>query len=273
MFLISCSVSCIAGGPSGALCVYVNSAGAVVCTNYGTSSVGDEALCRAAAQASNPACGLNMGAINVAAGSCASSIFISPAVCLSNTSPYAPIGGATSATCAGLGGHWCLSSYYGFFVGNSACQTSICSAANTTLPVELINFQGRTEGSENHITWATASEHNNDYFILEHSTDGENWSMLASIDGAGNSTEIKNYEVIMVNPELVLNYYRLFQIDFDGAITSYNPIAIDNRTEKRSLIKVINILGQAVDENYRGIVLYYYSDGTHEKTFQNLMLE
>lgn len=251
----------------GALCLYVNGAGTVVCSVYSNSGLGAEIDCRAEAQASNPACGLNLGTIDADAGSCASAIFGSPAVCLNDVSPYG-VTGANQATCLTNGDRWCPSSYYGFFAGNSGCQDAICAVANTTLPVELINFQGHEEGSANIITWTTASEQNNDYFILENSVDGETWSSIAVIKGAGNSTERQNYEVIQMSPEKVLNYFRLHQKDIDGAITSYNPISIDNRDVKRVVVKVINLLGQEVDEQYKGLVVIYFDDGSHEKRMQ-----
>lgn len=263
---ISCllSTSSFAGG---ALCLYVNGDGVVVCTIYNNSGVGSESSCSAEARASNPACGINMGAINTAAGSCASNIFISPNRCLDNVAPHNITGSATQATCEAAGDRWCPSSYYGFFVGNSACQTAICDAANVSLPIELIDFKGYIEGSDNIITWNTASEHNSAYFILEHSTDGKNWNQIALIPSSGNSTEIKGYKAIHISPDISVNYYRLFQIDFDGTATSYNPISIDNRTEFKSVLKVTNLLGQEIDINTKGFILITYTNGETEKKY------
>ncbi|HRF42490.1 MAG TPA: hypothetical protein PK198_27055, partial [Saprospiraceae bacterium] len=37
------------------------------------------------------------------------------------------------------------------------------------LPVELVDFHGKAEEKGTRLWWETASEHNNDYFAVEHS--------------------------------------------------------------------------------------------------------
>jgi hypothetical protein len=90
------------------------------------------------------------------------------------------------------------------------------------LPVALVQFTGTSENGNAILNWSTASEINNDYFIVEKSPDGVMFSAIAKIDGAGNSNNILSYEYIDKDPS-DLNYYRLKQYDFDGA-TSYSDI-------------------------------------------------
>jgi hypothetical protein len=85
------------------------------------------------------------------------------------------------------------------------------------LPVELIILEGKAVANSVLLTWITASERNNDYFTLEKSVDGKNWSELTTIDGAGNSSSKNYYEFLdgnVVDDNLV--YYRLKQTDFNG---------------------------------------------------------
>jgi len=84
------------------------------------------------------------------------------------------------------------------------------------LPIELLSFTARTASSTIILDWQTASEINNKGFELQRSIDGENWSNIAFINGAGNSNEILKYAFVDNKPNMV-NYYRLKQIDFDGA--------------------------------------------------------
>ena len=58
------------------------------------------------------------------------------------------------------------------------------------LPVELVGLTGYNEGKSNVITWTTVSENNNDYFILERSVNGVDFSELVQLDGAGNSEDV-----------------------------------------------------------------------------------
>jgi hypothetical protein len=257
------------GIAGGAVCIYVNGAGEVVCTPYSSSGLPEEAACASEARASNPDCGLDMFALNSGAGGCATGqIFISATTCLSSTPPHNIISGQTQASCEAAGNRWCPSSYYGFFKGDADCRAALCGAANTILPIDLIGFHGFSEGVNNHITWITASEMNNDYYVLEHSTDGFNWTSLGSILGSGNSSEIKGYRFIHMMPERLMNYYRLYQVDYDGASARYGPILVDNTDKKRTLLYMTNIMGQEVTENCTGIVIYYYDDGTTEKIYR-----
>lgn len=103
--------------------------------------------------------------------------------------------------------------------------TSPYSGANT-LPVELVTFSGQQAGDYILLIWTTASEKNNDYFTLEKSIDGKNYSALGKVDGAGNSNSTKNYHFLDVNPAKGSNYYRLIQTDFNGEHETFNCVQI-----------------------------------------------
>ena len=77
------------------------------------------------------------------------------------------------------------------------------------------------------LTWVTASEINNDYFVIERSTDANDWSPLDSVDGAGNSNAVLTYHYPDNNPYSGTSYYRLKQRDFDGT-TEYSNIEVVN---------------------------------------------
>ena len=87
---------------------------------------------------------------------------------------------------------------------------------NTPLPVELISFSAHLQKNYIYVGWQTASEINNEKFILEKSSDGENWFTIAEVNGAGNSHSILNYSYIDDGEILAVQYYRLTQVDFDG---------------------------------------------------------
>ncbi|MCF0207112.1 MAG: hypothetical protein HUK15_06775, partial [Bacteroidales bacterium] len=61
------------------------------------------------------------------------------------------------------------------------------------LPIELTSFTASCDNSSAEIEWTTATEKNNDYFILERSADAENFVEVARINGAGNSLAENNY--------------------------------------------------------------------------------
>lgn len=91
---------------------------------------------------------------------------------------------------------------------------------NNPLPVSLLTFNAALNKKEEAvIDWATATEINNDYFTVEKSRDGINFEGFASVDGAGNSTNVLFYETLDKHPYEGTTYYRLKQTDFDGQFT------------------------------------------------------
>jgi autotransporter-associated beta strand protein len=84
------------------------------------------------------------------------------------------------------------------------------------LPIDLIQFAAKQEGSKVRIDWTTASEENNDYFTLERSKDGVEFQELFRKEGAGVSTTFLYYFGYDNAPRVGVNYYRLKQTDFDG---------------------------------------------------------
>ncbi len=137
-----------------------------------------------------------------------------------------------------------------------------------SLPVELTFFAGECIEGVNILKWQTASEHNSDYFLLQRSTSGEfdENSVIDIIESAGNSNQIINYSFVDKTFSKAINYYKLIQVDFDGAFKEYDPIAIDNTNKQRKVLQTINMMGQQVfDTNTHGMYIEIYDDGTSNK--------
>lgn len=91
------------------------------------------------------------------------------------------------------------------------------------LPVTFKTVFVKTNGGFNDVTWQTATETNNAYFNIERSTDSRRWQTLGRVAGAGTTQETQNYTYTDKAPALGTNYYRIQQVDYDGA-SSYSPI-------------------------------------------------
>jgi hypothetical protein len=116
----------------------------------------------------------------------------------------------------------------------------------TTLPVNLLDFNlTKIQKRSIQLNWKTYSENNSKYFIVEKSSDGNNWQQLSKINAAGNSTTTNSYSTMDNNPFNGINYYRLKQIDVDGRFT-YSRIltAITDDTKQIELYPnpVVNFL-------------------------------
>ncbi|WP_367388447.1 T9SS type A sorting domain-containing protein [Lewinella sp. LCG006] len=94
----------------------------------------------------------------------------------------------------------------------------------TILPVEFTSFTAQIERESVLLQWQTAKEENNDYFQIEHSTDGRDFSILGRMEGSGTTNDFSNYSFLHEKPASGINYYRLRQIDYDGAF-EYSQIA------------------------------------------------
>ena len=102
----------------------------------------------------------------------------------------------------------------------------------TPLAVNLSDFSAECNGKTAHIRWVTLSEQNNDYFVLESSRDGESWHVVETVSGTGALNSHSSYEI--TDPVSISGYYRLKQVDFDGAIETFGPIAVncENKTNE-----------------------------------------
>lgn len=112
----------------------------------------------------------------------------------------------TAGTCDDSGGGFCV---------------------DPALPVELLlPLTGAQGNGFVSLEWSTATEENNDFFTIEKSIDGVEYFELATVDGAGNSLKVVEYQFTDYNPTYGLAYYRLRQTDFDGAYEVFSPISV-----------------------------------------------
>jgi hypothetical protein len=101
--------------------------------------------------------------------------------------------------------------------------TAWCS----TLPVSLLYFQGLPDANKLLLRWATASEENNDYFIIERSRDGIEYTQFQIVSGNGTQSSVSYYSTEDMVPFSGTSYYRLTQVDFDGVRETFDPIKVD----------------------------------------------
>jgi len=110
---------------------------------------------------------------------------------------------------------------------NATAEIPYPSPAQTcplaAMPVELASFVATKENKAASLTWKTLSELNNDYFIVEHSRDGQNFRAIGEVKGAGTTQRAQDYNFNHETPSKGTNYYRLQQVDFSRA-TSYSQV-------------------------------------------------
>jgi hypothetical protein len=99
-------------------------------------------------------------------------------------------------------------------------------SGTTILDVSYTEISVSHKNGKTTVRWSTASETNNDYFIVEESTNGVDFYEVGRVKGAGNSHNLKHYKFeLRRNPDET-HYYRLTQVDFDGSksISAVYPV-------------------------------------------------
>ena len=96
----------------------------------------------------------------------------------------------------------------------SPTPTPVCDPI--ILPTEIVSFDANLENEVVKTTWTTATEINNDYYVVQRSKDAINFEQIGTVQGAGNSSIILNYTFYDEHPYKGISYYRLKQVDFNG---------------------------------------------------------
>ncbi len=101
--------------------------------------------------------------------------------------------------------------------------------ADSALPVSLLSFMGMsTDKGDVRLLWETSFEEDNEGFHVERSSNGEDWSRIGYVDGAGNSESGNNYQFDDITPFNGQNFYRLLQEDFDGDFSYSSVVVVDH---------------------------------------------
>jgi hypothetical protein len=146
---------------------------------------------------------------------------------------------------------------------------------SSPLPIELLDFEVKQVDENVQVTWTTASEINNDYFIVERSENGVDFEPIHFQNGAGNSNQVLNYEFIDQQALSGVSYYRLKQVDYNGDFT-YSEIkqvefiqelelkvfpnpsngVVNIEVQQHGLLSLYSVSGQLVMqvENYESVL-------------------
>ena len=92
------------------------------------------------------------------------------------------------------------------------------------VPVVWKSFTAVKQNNKALLTWVTAQEVNNAYYEIERSTDGTSFIALQKVNATSGNTQ-QTYTAIDEQPAKGINYYRIKQVDKDGAY-SYSEIRV-----------------------------------------------
>ena len=120
------------------------------------------------------------------------------------------------------------SGFYVAYTDNTLNQTSlrVGTVGDAVLPVGLATFEGEQVEESVELSWQTVIEQNNEGFeVQRRGNDGE-WTTLDFVEGHGTMMEPIRYTYTDAEPLPGINYYRLRQVDNDGASDYSETIAV-----------------------------------------------
>jgi hypothetical protein len=123
------------------------------------------------------------------------------------------------------------------------CTGVVVSAANffpdwtlastlIVLPIDLLSFTADCESYNTTLRWSTAREENAASYIIEKSKDGIHFAFLKEISAVGNSIVKTNYAYVDVQRNEDIAYYRLTQIDKNGAKKTFEKLAVSTCSDE-----------------------------------------
>jgi Secretion system C-terminal sorting domain len=119
--------------------------------------------------------------------------------------------------------------YHGANSGAIAIDNVVVSALPLTLPVTLTSFTANKAEAANQLTWATASEQNASHYTVERSLDAKNFAPIGKVSAQGKAATYNFTD----DAPLSISYYRLRQVDVDGAETFSKIVSVSQDTKGR----------------------------------------
>ncbi|MDG1331132.1 MAG: T9SS type A sorting domain-containing protein [Crocinitomicaceae bacterium] len=156
--------------------------------------------------------------------------------------------------------------YIDNFAYNGQIVEPVTFCSSGILPIELVDFYVyKLDQTRAEIKWSTVSEYNNDYFTVMRSLDGHLWEDVASVKGAGNSTEQLDYSIVDNISHYGVVYYRLKQTDFDGKFELFDVRAINFDGASKGLVLYPNPANSTLelysDQDMNGSIEVYNALG------------
>ncbi|MEL7532505.1 MAG: T9SS type A sorting domain-containing protein, partial [Bacteroidota bacterium] len=112
---------------------------------------------------------------------------------------------------------------------------------NPVFPVEWLDFTAElTAEARVQLDWFTAAEINNDYFSIERSADGKRFTEIGQTAASTAQKTVNAYAFVDAAPLRGTSYYRIRQIDFDGASTYSKMVLVKNIARREGLLAYPN---------------------------------
>lgn len=113
--------------------------------------------------------------------------------------------------------------------------------STSPFPVEFLSIHVEQKKNAALVSWETASESNNEGFVVQRSRDGMVWEALDFVPGSGTSQTIKAYKYLDYTATEGRTQYRLQQWDLDGQVNYSNAVELTIVSSLQGALKVYPI--------------------------------
>lgn len=140
--------------------------------------------------------------------------------------------------------------------------TGYLTKSNPSLPITLTDLKARFNDKFVVLSWNTANEVNSDRFEIMRSVNGENFSMIGSVNAAGNNVTNHFYSFTDAKPLEGINYYRLNQYDVDGKMHASKVVTVTaaiTRTPMK-VFAISNLVNIEIENAAAGNTVVYIYD-------------
>lgn len=112
------------------------------------------------------------------------------------------------------------------FYSRALNATEISTLVSYSLPLKMGNLTATRQRTTVRLNWETLSEQNTSHFIVERSTDGQQFTSIGQVSANGNRETTSLYRYLDAQPANGTNFYRLKMVDLDAAYTFSRVIAV-----------------------------------------------
>ena len=120
---------------------------------------------------------------------------------------------------------------------SNIATVSLNYAAPAVLPVKLMQFSANKENGSVNVYWKVSENETGDYFVVEKSTDGKNFTTVKTVET--NGMKGRSEYVVTDNAAVGTTYYRLQIVNRDGSVR-YSKVAIVKGEDEAVEIKLVN---------------------------------
>jgi hypothetical protein len=130
------------------------------------------------------------------------------------------------------------------------CLFAIAASAEC---VYIKQLQASQKEQDNVLTWATLTETNSAFFLIERSLNGIHFEEAGRVEGAGNSLETKQYSFTDINNQGMRVFYRLAEVNMEGIVQFTNLVLVNRKGE--GAVFEISAIESSVTQQYFNMTL------------------